>query len=441
MKTEKPKVVIVGGGFAGLNAARRLAHYPVEVTLLDKKNHHTFQPLLYQVATAGLSPGDIASPIRRVLRHARDTEVLLGEVRGVELEQSRVLLKDFSLPFDYLVLAAGATHSYFGHDDWEKYAPGLKTIEDATEMRRRVLLAFEAAEREAVCCGKHEQLNFVVIGGGPTGVELAGTLAEVARKSLAEDFRHIDPGKTRILLVEGGPRVLPHYAEDLSASALEQLNRLGVEVRTSTTVTSVDPYGVHFGTEFMPAQVMLWAAGVAANKLGRTLGVPVDRRGLVLVGPDLTIPGHPNVFVIGDLASAKDEHGEQLPGLAPVAIQQGRYVAETIGRDLKKQPRRPFRYFDKGSLATIGRAAAVGQIGKWKVSGLFAWLSWLFVHLMYLVGFRNRLLVLIQWAWSYLTYDRSARLITGNTEEILEVRDEQWKSREPVVKESGGQAA
>lgn len=441
MKTEKPKVVIVGGGFAGLNAARRLAHHPVEVTLLDKKNHHTFQPLLYQVATAGLSPGDIASPIRRVLRHARDTEVLLGEVRGVELEQSRVLLKDFSLPFDYLVLAAGATHSYFGHDDWEKYAPGLKTIEDATEMRRRVLLAFEAAEREAVCCGKHEQLNFVVIGGGPTGVELAGTLAEVARKSLAEDFRHIDPGKTRILLVEGGPRVLPHYAEDLSASALEQLNRLGVEVRTSTTVTSVDPYGVHFGTEFMPAQVMLWAAGVAANKLGRTLGVPVDRRGLVLVGPDLTIPGHPNVFVIGDLASAKDEHGEQLPGLAPVAIQQGRYVAETIGRDLKKQPRRPFRYFDKGSLATIGRAAAVGQIGKWKVSGLFAWLSWLFVHLMYLVGFRNRLLVLIQWAWSYLTYDRSARLITGNTEEILEVRDEQWKSREPVVKESGGQAA
>lgn len=441
MNAEEPKVVIVGGGFAGLNAARRLAHYPVAVTLVDKKNHHTFQPLLYQVATAGLSPGDIASPIRRVLRHAANAEVLLGEVTGFDLDQKRVLLKDFSLPFDYLVLAAGAGHSYFGHEDWEKYAPGLKTVEDAIEIRRRVLLAFEAAEREAVCCGRHEQLNFVVIGGGPTGVELAGTLAEVARKSLTEDFRHIDPARTRILLVEAGPRVLPQYPEDLSASAVKQLTKLGVEVRTSTLVTSVDPYGAHIGTEFLPAQVKLWAAGVAANRLGRCLAAPVDKRGLVMVGPDLSIPGHSNVFVIGDLASAKDEHGKQLPGLAPVAIQQGRYVAEAIGRDLKNRPRKPFHYFDKGSLATIGRAAAVGQIGNWKVSGFPAWLAWLFVHLMYLVGFRNRLLVLIQWAWSYFTYDRSARLITGDTEQMLESREEQWKSTEPVIHEGGGQAA
>ncbi len=439
MDVNRPKVVIVGGGFAGLNAARKLAHHPVDVTLIDKKNHHTFQPLLYQVATAGLSPGDIASPIRRVLRNARNTEVLLGEVIGFNLDDQRVLLKDFSLPFDYLVVAAGATHSYFGHEEWEKYAPGLKTLENATEMRRRVLLAFEAAEREAVCCGKHEQLNFVVIGGGPTGVELAGTLAEVARRSLAEDFRHIDPAHTRILLIEGGPRVLPQYPEELSASAVKQLRKLGVEVRTSTVATSIDPYGVRFGNEFMPAQVVLWAAGVAASQLGRALGVPVDKRGMVPVGPDLSIPGHPNVFVIGDLASAKDEDGKQLPGLAPVAIQQGRYVAETIGRDLKNQARRPFHYFDKGSLATIGRAAAVGQIGKWKVSGAFAWFAWLFVHLLYLVGFRNRLLVLIQWAWSYITYDRSARLITGPTEDILESHDK-WNAPE-VASETGGHAA
>jgi NADH dehydrogenase len=425
MKKQRPKVIIVGGGFGGLNAARTLARYPVEVTLVDKKNHHTFQPLLYQVATAGLSPGEIATPIRRVLRHARNTEVLLGEVTGFDMERRRVLLKDFSLPFDYLVVAAGAGHSYFGHNEWEKYAPGLKTIEDATEIRRRVLLAFEAAEREAVCCGKHEQMNFVVVGAGPTGVELAGTLAEVARKSLAEDFRHVDPKRTRILLLEAGPRVLPAYSEDLSASAVKQLEKLGVEVRTSTAVTSIDRYGVRFGSDFSPAQVVLWAAGVAANPLGRTLGTPVDKKGLVLVEPDLSIPGHPNVFVIGDLAALKDEHGNQLPGLAPVAIQEGRYVAETIGRDLYKQPRKPFRYFDKGNLATIGRAAAVGQIGKWKISGLFAWLAWLFVHILYLIGFRNRLLVLIQWAWSYFTYDRSARLITGDTEQLLETHEDE----------------
>lgn len=358
---------------------------------------------------------------------------------GFDLEHRRVRLRDFSLNYDYLIVAAGATHSYFGHDDWEQHAPGLKTIEDATEIRRRVLLAYESAEREAVCCGKHEQLNIVVIGAGPTGVELAGTLAEIARKSLAEDFRHIDPSRTRILLVEMGPRVLPQYPEDLSASAKEQLENLGVEVRTSTAVTSVDEYGVRFGTEFLPAEVVLWAAGVAASPLGRALGVPTDKKGLVLVEPDLSVPGHPEVFVIGDLASAKDENGRPLPGLAPVAIQQGRYVARTIAHDIRGKTREPFRYFDKGTLATIGRAAAVGEIGKWKVTGVVAWLAWLFIHLLYLVGFRNRVLVMIQWAWSYFTYDRSARLITGEAEHILEERDQQ-ESPAPV-ETSGPQAA
>ena len=438
---ERRKVVIVGAGFAGLNAARKLSRYPVDVTIIDRKNHHTFQPLLYQVATAGLSPGDIASPVRRVLRRARNVEVVLGEVTGFDLESRRVLLKDFSIPYDYLVVAAGATHSYFGHEEWAKYAPGLKTVEDATEIRRKVLLAFEAAEREALCCGRHEPMNIVVIGGGPTGVELAGTLAEITRKSMAEDFRHIDPRKTRILLIEAGPRVLPHYSEDLSQSALRQLQSLGVEVKLSTMVTRVDEFGVRFGNEFLPTAVTIWAAGVAANPLGRLLGAPVDRRGLVQVNAELTIPGHPEVFVVGDLASAKDDKDNQLPGLAPVAIQQGRYVAKTIGGEIEGHSRRTFHYIDKGSLATIGRAAAVGQIKNWKVSGLFAWLMWLFVHILYLVGFRNRLLVMIQWAWSYFTYDRSARLITGSTESELERKDEMERKPEVPIFPAGPSTA
>ncbi len=438
---ERFKVVIVGAGFAGLNAARTLARCPVDITLIDRKNHHTFQPLLYQVATAGLSPGDIASPIRRVLRGTGNTEVLLGDVAGFDIQNRRVVLKDFSLPYDYLIVAAGATHSYFGHEEWEKYAPGLKTVEDAIEIRRRVLLAFEAAEREAVCCGKHEPLTIVVIGGGPTGVELAGTLAEVTRKSMAEDFRHIDPAKTRILLIEAGPRVLAQYPEDLSHSAQKQLEKLGVEVRLSTMVTRVDEFGVRYGDEFLPAAVTLWAAGVAANPLGRMLGTPVDKRGLVLVGPDLSVPGHPEIFVIGDLASAKDEQGKSLPGLAPVALQEGKFVAHAIGRELRGEKRQTFRYNDKGSLATIGRAAAVGQIKRWKVHGFFAWVMWLFVHILYLVGFRNRLLVLIQWAWSYITYDRSARLITGPTEFELEHKDELERRGETTIFPAGPSAA
>ncbi len=410
-----PNVVIVGGGFGGLVAARKLAHSPVRVTLIDRKNHHTFQPLLYQVATAGLSPGEIAAPIRWIVR-GRNVEVLLGEVQDFDLERRMVKLSDVAIPYDYLVVAAGASHAYFGHDEWEPLAPGLKTIEDAIEIRRRVLLAFELAERFAAGGEGQVQLNFVVVGGGPTGVELAGTLAEIARRVLADEFHAIDPKRTRIILLEGGPRVLPAYPEDLSRSAEEQLRQLGVEVRTSTLVTGVEPSAVLMGTARLSAAVILWAAGVAASPLGKRLGAPVDRAGRVLVNPDLSLPGHPEVFVIGDLASLKDRNGKLLPGVAPVAIQQGKATARNIARDLSGEPRKDFHYLDKGSLATIGRAAAVAQFGQLHISGFIAWLSWLFVHIFFLIGFRNRLMVLIQWAWSYFTYERGARLITGDTQ-------------------------
>jgi NADH:quinone reductase (non-electrogenic) len=410
----KPRVVVVGGGFGGLLAARKLAHYPVSVVLIDRKNHHTFQPLLYQVATAGLSPGEIAAPIRWILR-GRNVEVLLGEVREFDLDRRLVKLPELDVPYDYLVVAAGASHAYFGHDEWEPLAPGLKTIEDALEIRRRVLLAFELAERRAASGEGQAQLDFVVVGGGPTGVELAGTLAEIARNVLAHEFHAIDPKRTRIVLLEGGPRVLPAYPEDLSRSAEEQLRHLGVEVHTSTMVTGVEPSAVMVGQTRVPATVILWAAGVAASPLGRKLDAPVDRAGRVLVNPDLSIPGHPEVFVIGDLAALKDEKGKWLPGVAPVAIQEGKAVARTIARDLKGEPRKNFHYFDKGSLATIGRSAGIAQFGKVHISGFIAWLSWLFIHIFFLIGFRNRVIVLIQWAWSYFTYERGARLITGDT--------------------------
>lgn len=410
-----PRVVIIGAGFGGLTAAAAVARLPVSVTLIDKKNHHTFQPLLYQVATAGLSPGEIAAPIRAVLRHYKNVEVLMAEVGGFDLANRRVRLSDFAIEYDYLIVAAGATHSYFGHDEWAAAAPGLKTVEDALEIRRRVLLAFELAERQAIATGTHEPLNFVVIGGGPTGVELAGTLAEVARRTLAKDFRAIDPSKARVMLVEGEPRVLPAYPEDLSRSALEQLQHLGVEVRTSTRVTGVEPGRVLLGETVLPAPVTLWAAGVAASPLGRMLG-PTDKAGRVLVDPELSVPGHPEVFVIGDLASLTGKDGKPLPGLAPVAMQQGRAVAGNIGRALRGMARQPFRYKDRGTLATIGRAAAVADFGKFHVTGFIAWILWLFVHIMFLIGFRNRVLVMLEWSWSYLTYERSARLITGNTD-------------------------
>ncbi|HVP55460.1 MAG TPA: NAD(P)/FAD-dependent oxidoreductase [Candidatus Eisenbacteria bacterium] len=411
----RKRVVIIGGGFGGLVAAQSLARLPVDVTVVDRKNHHTFQPLLYQVATAGLSPAEIAAPIREILSRHENVEVLLGQVFGFDLERRLVKLHGFELPYDYVVVAAGASHAYFGHDEWERFAPGLKTIEDALEIRRRVLLAFEMAERHAASTGQHLPLTFVVVGGGPTGVELAGTLAEITRKSLSDDFRNIDPKSTRIVLLEAGPAVLPAYPEDLQLSAKRQLERLGVEVRLNSAVTDVLLGEIHVGAEAVHATIVLWAAGVSASPLGRALGGPVDRAGRVLVDADLSLPGHPEVFVIGDLASLKQAEGTVLPGVAPVAMQQGRWVARQIAADLAGNPRKSFHYIDKGSLATIGRAAAVAQFGKLHISGFLAWMGWLFIHIFFLIGFRNRLIVMIQWAWSYFTYDRSARLITGES--------------------------
>jgi NADH dehydrogenase len=419
MHTKKPtRIVIIGGGFGGLKAAESLARLPVQIILVDRKNHHTFQPLLYQVATAGLSPADIAAPIREILARRENVEVLLGEVLGFDLERRIVKLEGFELGYDYLVVAAGASHAYFGHDEWEPLAPGLKTVEDALDIRRRVLLAFELAERHAAITGQHSPLSFVVVGGGPTGVELAGTLAEIARKSLAEDFRHIDPQKTHIVLLEAGSALLSAYPDDLRQSAKHQLESLGVEVRLNSAVTDVRSSEIRVGNETMNASVVLWAAGVAASPLGRALGSPVDRAGRVLVEADLSLPGHREVFVIGDLASLKHADGTQLPGVAPVAMQQGRWVAREIAADLAGNPRTPFHYVDKGRLATIGRAAAVADFGKVHISGFLAWLSWLFVHIFFLVGFRNRIIVMIQWAWSYFTYDRSARLIIGEARTV-----------------------
>ena len=416
MAENRLRVVVVGAGFAGLQAARKLAKLPMKVTVIDRKNHHTFQPLLYQVATAGISPGEIAAPIRWILRGRKNVEVLLGEVIGFDLENRFVKLADLQVPYDYLIVAAGARHSYFGHDEWAPLAPGLKTVEDALEMRRRILLAFELAERATIAGEPVPPLNFVIVGAGPTGVELGGTLAEIARQVLRDEFASIDPRSTRIILLEGGPRILPAYAPDLSASAVRQLEKLGVEVRSSALVTKIEPGAVYVGYERIPAAVVLWAAGVQASSLGRKLGASVDRAGRVPVETDLTLPCHPEVFVIGDLATLHDQKGNPLPGVAPVALQEGRAVAKTIACDLKGKPRQDFHYLDKGSLATIGRAAAVAQIRKLHISGYFAWLAWLFVHIFFLIGFRNRIIVLIQWAWSYVTYERGARLITGKTE-------------------------
>jgi NADH:quinone reductase (non-electrogenic) len=412
----RPRVVVIGAGFAGLNAAKALANAPVDVTVVDRKNHHTFQPLLYQVALAVLSPAEIASPVRTVLRHAANTEVLLGEVKGFDLQKRLVLLDDLDLPYDYLIVAAGATHAYFGHPEWEQFAPGLKTLEDATEIRRRILMAFETAEREVIAHRPPPPLNFVVVGAGPTGVELAGAISDIAGHHLTKEFRSIDPRQSRIILLEGGPRVLPTYPEDLSASAERQLKDMGVEVRTNAMVTNIEDGIVSVGKEKIPASVILWGAGVAASSLGKMLGVPVDRAGRVIVQPDLTVPGHPEVFVVGDLASAKRHNGQPVPGVAPAAIQMGKFAARQIKRSVAGKPREKFEYWDKGSLATIGRSRAVADFGKLHISGYFAWLAWLFIHLLFLIGFRNRLFVLSEWAWAYLTYNHSARLITDPAE-------------------------
>lgn len=410
----RPHVVIVGGGFGGLYAARRLARGNVDITMVDRQNYHLFQPLLYQVATAGLSPGDIASPIRALVEDYPNVRVCMGDVVGVDLPGKIVRLADGELKFDHLVLATGVRHSYFGKDEWEGDAPGLKTLDDALEIRRRVLLAFENAEKETDPKARAAWLTFVIVGGGPTGVELAGAIAELSRFTVAGEFRSFDPSTAKVILIEAGPRILAAFHEKLSDAAQWSLRRLGVDVRLSARVTGVSAEGVQLGAEALPARTVLWAAGVAASPLSKTLGVELDRSGRVKVQKDLSIPGHPDAYVVGDLAYL-EENGVPLPGLAPVAIQQGEHAADNILATVEKYPRREFEYFDKGIMATVGRAAGIAQTGRIRLSGFLGWLAWLFIHILYLIGFRNRLLVMIQWAWAWFTYGRSARLITGTT--------------------------
>lgn len=411
-KDEKPHVVILGGGFGGLYAAKDLASAPVRITIIDRSNHHLFQPLLYQVATAAVSPGDIAHPIRAIFRNYPNVRVLMSEATRVDVANRKVILADGEISYDFLVVATGATHAYFGHPDWAAVAPGLKTLEDAIEMRRLFLMAFEEAEKENDSERRQALLTFVIIGAGPTGVELAGTMSEVAKRTLAKDFREIDPKEARILLLEGSPRVLPQYPERLSASASRQLTKLGVEVKTGAMVTALEPGAVYLGEEKIRSERVFWAAGVAASALGLSLGAPVDRFGRVVVQPDLAIEGHPEVSVIGDLATVKDGNGKFVPGVAPAAIQMGQYVAKKVQSKLRGISVPAFTYRDKGSLATIGRAAAVGYFGKHQISGLIAWLAWLFIHIYFLIGFRNRVFVLLNWAWTYLGFQSGARLIT-----------------------------
>ena len=411
--TQQPHIVIVGAGFGGLRAARALKHGNVRITVIDRRNYHLFQPLLYQVATAGLSPNDIAYPIRAVLRRQKSTRVFLAEVVAIDTKRRKVILQDGEVEYDYLVLATGAGHSYFGHPEWEAYAPGLKSIEDALEIRRRILLAFERAERETDEERRRALLTFVIIGGGPTGVELAGAIAEIAYTVMAQDFRSIRPQDARIILVEAGTQILPFMPESLSLKAEAALKRLGVEIVKNSPVTSVYQGMVMAGTQTIHAGTVLWAAGVEPSPLARSLSVPLDDVGRVLVNPDLSIPGHPEVFVIGDLAAFVDETGKLLPGLAAVAVQEGRHVARNILRMCNGLPSEPFHYVDLGTMATIGRAAAVVNFNWIMLSGFVAWVIWIFVHILLLIGFRNRFVVLFEWAWSYLSFERSARLITG----------------------------
>ena len=415
----EPHVLILGGGFAGLYAARGLKRAPVRVTLVDRRNHHLFQPMLYQVATAALNPSDIAAPIRSVLRNQPNVEVLLGEAASVDPVARRVRLTDGAdSTYDYLIVATGARHSYFGHENWEQLAPGLKSIEDALQIRQRVLLAFERAEREPDTVRRHAYLTFVVVGGGPTGVEMAGAVAELRRYALRRDFRRIDPTEATVLLLEGGPRLLPSYPPSLGDKAKQELRRLGVEVRTETLVTDIRPGSVAAAGWIIPTQTVIWAAGNVASPILRTLAAPLDHAGRVIVEPDCTIPGHPEVFVLGDAALFNHQEGGPLPGICPVAIQMGEYAARTIVGDLAGHPRRAFHYWDKGQLAVIGRGRAVADIWKLHFAGFFAWLIWTFVHIFFLIGFRSRLLVMIQWAWSYLTHGRGARLITPEVQPV-----------------------
>ncbi|MGH9767783.1 MAG: NAD(P)/FAD-dependent oxidoreductase [Blastocatellia bacterium] len=412
MSNDIPHVVIIGAGFGGLTCAQALKRARVRITIVDRTNHHLFQPLLYQVAMAGLSPADIAAPIRSVLRKQKNVTVLLDEATGADFSEQTVNLRDSKLKYDYLVLATGGRTSYFGHDEWEIFAPGLKDLDDAVEIRRRVLLAFEEAEKETDPERRRELMTFVVVGGGPTGVELAGAIAELARFVLARDFRKIQPESADILLLEAGPKILPSFAPDLSESARRQLTELGVRVRTGAQVTGIDDHGVYLGEEKIRAATVIWAAGVRATALTARLGAPLDRAGRVLINRDLTVPGHHDVFAIGDM-TYMEQDGKPLPGVSPVAMQMGRRVARNIQNDLAGKPYEEFRYFDKGSMATIGRKAAIAELGKLHLSGFIAWMAWLMVHIFFLIDFRNRFSVIFNWAWSYFTYRRGARLITG----------------------------
>src|SRR5213595_1892289 len=412
--TNTPRVVVVGAGFGGLEAAKKLACEDVRLTVIHRTNYHLFQPLLYQVATAALSPADIAAPVRAILSKCKNVEVILAEVESVDVEARQVKTNDQVFDYDYLILATGARHSYFGHDEWEKLAPGLKSLEDAVELRRRILMAFEYAEKIEDEAARKAAMTFVVIGGGPTGVEMAGAIAEISRYTLAKNFRHIDPSHARVILIEGAPRLLAAYPRDLSESARKQLLELGVEVRTKARATNVTEEGVQVDGEFIPCRVKIWAAGNIASFIGKTLSVPVDRVGRVIVNDDLTIPGHPEVQVIGDLANFSHQTGEPLPGVSPVAMQQGRHAARNVLAMIAGRKPQRFRYWDKGSMATIGRNKAVADLHFAHLSGRPAWLVWLFVHIIFLVGFRNRLAVLFQWAWAYFTFNKGARLITRN---------------------------
>lgn len=413
---KRPRIVIIGGGFGGLSAAKTLKNASADVIVIDRTNHHLFQPLLYQVATASLSPGDISAPIRHVLRKQQNTSVLLAEVTDIDVERRivHIDLPDREIPYDYLIVASGSHHAYFGHDEWEPIAPGLKTVEDATELRRRFLLAFERAEKSTEEAEREAYLTFVIVGAGPTGTELSGALPTIARKALRPDFRNIDTQKTRVILVEGGPRILPTFPEELAEKARQSLAHLGVEVRTNSIVTRIEPDAVYIGDEKISTKTVFWAAGNAASPLGRKLGAPLDKVGRVLVNPDLSIPGHQEVFVVGDLAFKMRENGRQVPGVCPAANQEGTTAAKNIRRLMGHLPTKPFHYFNKGDLAVIGRSHAIADFGRVRISGRIAWLLWLFVHIMYLVGFRNRISVFIEWAYSFITYQRGVRLITAS---------------------------
>ena len=411
---DKPHVVIVGAGFGGLEAAKLLGHDPVRVTVIDRTNHHVFQPLLYEVATAALSPADIAAPIRGVLGKYPNVDVMLAEVTAIDVAGRKLTAAEREISYDYLILASGSRHSYFGKDEWEKLAPGLKSLEDAVEIRRRLLLAFEYADRITDQATRTAAMTFAIIGGGPTGVEMAGAIAEISRYTLAKDFRHIDPSLARVILIEGDQRVLSSFPEDLSASAMKQLRALGVDLRLGVHAKNLTEHGLEVNGEFIPCRVKIWAAGNNASALGKMLGVPVDKPGRVIVNEDLTIPGHPEVQVIGDLASFSHQKGKPLPGVSPVAMQQGRHAAKNILAMVEGRKPQRFWYWDKGSMATIGRNKAVADLNFVHFSGFIAWLAWLFVHIIFLVGFRNRIAVLMQWAWAYFTFNKGARLITRN---------------------------